>query len=156
MTRKRWIVGLVLALVLALGLPVVATASWNTNEHNVVLNGYDVVAYFHQDRAVEGRAKLSADYQGAKFYFSSQENLDAFRKDPEKFAPKFGGFCAFGVATQKAKAPVNPETFKIYNGELLLFFDDLYEGKPVNTKILWNGDERHLYEQASQTWPALD
>jgi len=154
--KKRWMIGASLAMVVALGAPLVAAADWNTNEDNVVLGGFDVVAYFHQDRAVEGTAKLKAEYDGGTFYFSSQENLDAFRGDPAKFAPKFGGFCAFGVAAQKAKAPVNPQTFKIYNGELLLFFDDVYQGKAVNTKILWNGDERHFYEQASKTWPTLD
>lgn len=153
--KKIWIA------LLALGLfaPAAAVAqggkNWNTNSDNVVIDGYDVVAYFTEDRPVRGRADLSAEYDGVKFYFSSSENLEAFKKDPQKFAPKFGGFCAFGVAANKAKVPVDPHTFKVYNGELLLFFNDLYKGQPVNTKIMWNQNERKLYQDATTTWPTL-
>ena len=140
----------------ALSVVAAGAGEWNTNEHNVVLDGQDVVAYALQDRALRGTAEFSTDYQGATFHFSSQENLDAFRADPAKYAPKFGGFCAFGLATQNAKVPVNTETFKFYNGELLLFFNDLWEGNPVNTKILWNQNERGHYEQAAKAWPTLD
>ena len=147
--------GLILSLVAA-GTSAAGAASWNTNEEGLVLDGYDVVAYFNQDRAVEGRPDLSAKHDGVRFLFSSQDNLVAFREDPGKYTPKFGGFCAFGVAANKAKVPTNPTTFKIYNGELLLFFNDVYQGQKVNTKVLWNQNERDLYEEATETWPTLE
>ena len=107
-------------------------------------------------RAVQGLAELSAEHEGATFYFTSPEHRAQFQEAPGDFAPKFGGYCAFGVAAHKARVPSDPRTFKIYNGELLLFFNDLFEGAPVNTKVLWNQDEQQLYEQASRMWPAID
>lgn len=131
------------------------TASWFKNGDGVVLDGYDVVAYFSEDRAVRGRAEHALEHAGGTFYFSSAANLDAFRKAPESYAPKFGGFCAFGVAANKAKVPSDPRTFKIYNGELLLFFNDLYEGQPVNTKVMWNANEKQHHDTALRTWSEL-
>ncbi len=150
---RKWLIGLIFCL----GLPalVMAEGAWNTNSDNLVLDGYDVVAYHQQDRAVRGRARFSTTYEGAGFRFDSQENLTAFQANPEAFVPKFGGYCAFGVAAKKARVPANPETFKIYNGELLLFFNDLYEGQKVNTKVMWNQNERSLYEQAVAGWKTL-
>ncbi len=153
--------GLGLALVaLAIAMPTSAFAAdaakrWNTNADNVVLGGYDVVAYHTEDRAVRGKAEHTVTHEGAKFYFASAENMAAFRKESGKYLPKFGGYCAFGVAAQKAKAPTDPRTFKIYNGELLLFYNDLYQGQPVNTKVMWNQNEKQLYTQAVSTWKTL-
>ncbi len=129
---------------------------WNTDDHGVVLGGYDVVAYHTQDEAVQGSADFAAEYAGGRFYFSTAKNRDAFRKDPAKYAPQFGGFCAFGIAKNHAKVPTDPKTFKIYNGELLLFFNDMYQGQHVNTKILWNQDEKELHHQSHSIWPTLD
>lgn len=145
-------------LVLMLMLPMTAVAgnsSWNVDEHGVVLGGYDVVAYHTQDRAVRGSSAHAETYDGATFYFASAENQKAFHEDPKRFVPKFGGFCAFGVAKNHAKVPTDPETFKIHNGELLVFFNDVYNGQKVNTKILWNQSEESLYREAVATWPTL-
>jgi YHS domain-containing protein len=131
-------------------------AQWNSDEHGVVLGGYDVVAYHTQGQPVRGRSAFAARHEGGTFYFSSQENLAAFEKQPGQYAPRFGGFCAFGVAANKAKVPVDPATFKIQNGELLLFFNDMYEGKKVNTKPMWEQDPDKLYREATATWPTLE
>lgn len=146
---------IVLANIAVAGTSTAGATSWNTNEEGLVLNGYDVVAYFNEDRAVKGRSDLNAQHDGVRFHFSNRENQAAFQADPGKYTPKFGGFCAFGVAANKALVPTNPTTFKIYNGELLLFFNDVYQGKKVNTKVLWNLNERALYEKAAETWPTL-
>ena len=129
---------------------------WNADEHGVVLGGRDVVAYHTQSKPVQGSSAFTARYEGGTFYFSSQENLAAFEKQPARYAPQFGGFCAFGVAANKAKVPVDPATFKIQNGELLLFFNDMYEGKKVNTKPMWEKDPDKLYQDAVATWPTLE
>jgi YHS domain-containing protein len=65
---------------------------WNTNAHNVVLDGYDVVAYHTTATAVEGRKDFSADYDGATFYFASAENRQAFNETPGKYLPKYNGY----------------------------------------------------------------
>ena len=128
---------------------------WNSNAQGIVLGGYDVVAYQTQGKAVPGRSKFASHHAGGTFHFSSQENLAAFEKQPTRYTPEFGGFCAFGVAVNKAKVPVDPATFKIQNGKLLLFFNDMYEGKKVNTKPMWEKNPDALYKDATSTWPTL-
>ena len=125
------------------------------NEQGVVVDGYDVVSYFNEDRAVRGSKELSVEHEGATFYFSSQENRELFKASPGRYMPQFDGYCAFGVAAHKMRVPSDQRTFKIYNGSLLLFFNDLHEGQPVNTKVMWNANERQLYEDATQAWPTL-
>ncbi len=156
MTTSRIAVALV-ALSPALALAGGGGAQkWNSGEHDVVLGGHDVVAYHTQGKPVRGSAAFKAPYAGGTFYFSSQENLAAFEKQPARYAPEFGGFCAFGVAVNKARVPVDPATFKIQNGKLLLFFNDMYEGKKVNTKPMWEKNPDKLYQDAVATWPTLE
>ena len=133
-----------------------ANPKWNLNEEGIALGGYDAVAYFTTDRAVRGKTEFLAEFEGARFLFSTKENLAAFEADPPRYTPQFGGFCAFGVAAKKAKAPADPATFKIYHGQLLVFFNDLYEGQRVNTKVLWNKNEAELYRAATTTWTTLN
>ena len=129
--------------------------TWNSDAHGIVLGGYDVVAYHAQGKAVQGSSKFATRHADGTFHFSSQENLTAFEKQPSRYTPEFGGFCAFGVAVNKAKVPVDPATFKIQNGRLLLFFNDRYEGKKVNTKPMWEKKPGELYQDATVTWPTL-
>ena len=133
-----------------------AASDWNTDANGVFLNGYDVVAYHAENRAVRGSKEHSARHGGATFFFSSEANQQEFSKRPSAYLPKFGGYCAFGVAAQKTKAPVDPRTFKMYNGELLLFFNDLYQGQSVNTKVLWNQNENSLFSDAVAAWKAMN
>ena len=127
----------------------------NTNEQGIAIDGFDVVAYFTEDRAVRGSAELVVNHGGAKFYFANRENRELFRKSPEQYVPRFEGFCAFGIAAHKMRVPADPRTFKIYNGDLLLFFNDLHEGTPVNTKLMWNANEKKLHADASATWQSI-
>ena len=149
-------VSLAIALCLSATAAFGGDSSWNVNSDNVVLDGYDVVSYFTTASAVPGKAKHSVTYDGVVFHFASAENRDMFKQSPEKYTPKYGGFCAFAVAMKNAKVPTNPNTFKLYNGELLLFFNDLYEGKSFNTKVPWNGDERKLFATAEKNWRTLE
>jgi len=128
----------------------------NLNDQGVFLDGYDVVAYFNANEAIPGLAQYSVESHGAQFYFTSDANMQAFKANPAKYMPKYGGFCAFAVANEKGKLKSNPKTFKLYNGELLMFFDDLYEGKRFNTIVPWNADERALHAKAEENWPKLN
>lgn len=136
--------------------PAALAAKWNTDSHNVVLNGYDVVAYRTMDKAVLGSAAYVAKYDGVEFHFSTPANLAAFQKDPARYVPQYHGFCAFAVGANDAKVPANPKTFKLYNGKLLVFFNDLWKGKQFNTKIPWNANEQALYAKAEQNWKTLE
>jgi len=151
--NKRLTTGIALVL-LSLGNAVFA-GSWNTNDKGVVLDGYDVVAYHSADKAVRGSDKYVATHDGAKFHFASADNLATFEGNPAQYAPKFNGYCAFAAAHHNAKVPANADTFKMYNGELLMFFNDLNEGKKFNTKIPWNNNERTLYSTAVENWKTL-
>lgn len=145
----------ILSLLLIL-LPLsVFAGKWNTNKNGVVLEGYDVVSYHTEDRAIKGLSRLATEYDGVKFYFSTKQHRDMFIKSPEKYAPKFNGYCAFAVGAKNAKVPANADTFKMYNGKLLVFFNDLHEGKKFNTKIPWNNDEKTLFLQAEKNWAKL-
>lgn len=142
-----WLAAILLCFPLA-----VFAGDWNTNKAGVVLDGYDVVSYRNKDRAVKGSAKYSAKYDNVHFHFVNKANRDAFVANPGKFIPKYNGYCAFAMGAKNAKVPANPDTFKMYNGELLVFFNDLFDGKKFNTKIPWNDDENTLYKQAEINW----
>lgn len=79
------------------------------------LDGYDTVAYFTSGKPVEGSKKFSTEYKGADWYFSSEKNLTLFVNNPEKYAPQYGGYCAWAVS---AKVILHPETR--INGQLLI------------------------------------
>ncbi|RMD65877.1 YHS domain-containing protein [Candidatus Parcubacteria bacterium] len=123
-----------------------------TNKDGVAINGYDVVAYFNQNRAVRGSQKYAVNYKGTHFWFSSQKNRAAFLQHPEKYLPQYGGWCAFAMASGNGKVPSDPKTFKLYNGKLYLFFNDYYRGEPFNTIIPWNLNEKTLKNQADANW----
>ena len=127
---------------------------WNTN-NGVVLDGYDVVSYRTDDQAIKGSSDISAKYDNVTFNFVTKEHKDMFVKNPEKYIPKYNGYCAFAVGVQDAKVPANADTFKMYNGELLVFFNDMYKGKKFNTKVPWNNEEKNLYEKAESNWAKL-
>jgi len=116
-----------------------------------IANGYDVVAYFN-NRAVEGTKNFTATYDGAYYKFSSQKNLHIFKQNPEKYVPQFGGYCAYAIAVKSAKVSINPESFKIDDGKLYLF----YNAWGNNTLEQWNKENpKHLLKMALKNWEAI-
>ena len=128
---------------------------WNTNGNGVVLDGYDVVSYRTDDTATKGLSRYLAVYDDVKFHFSSKKHKELFVKNPEFYIPKYNGFCAFAVGAKNALVPANSDTFKIYNGDLLVYFNDQWNGQKVNTKIPWNNAEEDLFEKAEINWKQL-
>ncbi len=114
--------------------------------------GYDVVSYFAANKAAKGSKQYAATYNGANYYFASAKNKKSFEANPTKYLPQCDGYCAWGVAEKNVKFPVNPETFKIVNGKLYLFFNGDYEGKPFNTLTEWNKDEPNLLHHIDDAW----
>src|SRR5262245_26375588 len=78
----------------------------------VALKGYDVVAYFSQSKAVAGKKEFEHEWMGARWRFANAENRDLFAKSPEKYAPQYGGYCAYGVADGHL-SPTEPDAWKI-------------------------------------------
>lgn len=113
-----------------------------------VAEGYDVTEYFN-NKAVKGNKKYTATHDGVNYQFVSQKNLDKFKANPSKFAPQYGGYCAYAVADKGKKVDINPETFEIRDGKLYLF----YNSWGVNTLEKWQeeGPEK-LQGQADAAW----
>jgi YHS domain-containing protein len=88
----------------------------------VAIRGYDPVAYFIDNKPVKGKEEFATDWNGAKWLFASKTNLDLFRANPEKYAPQYGGYCAYGVAVDNLVS-IEPDKFTIINGKLYLNYD---------------------------------
>lgn len=116
-----------------------------------VAKGYDVVAYFDNE-AKQGSKEFSTEFDGVNFNFSSQENLETFKKNPSKYVPQYGGFCAYAMGAKGSKVSVNPETFEIRDGKLYLF----YNRGSTNTLDLWlqQGAEE-LKTKADKNWAKI-
>ena len=123
-----------------------------TTKENVAIGGYDLVAYFAQNKVIRGSQKFCERVHGVDYWFSNSENKSKFQIDSGKYLPQYGGYCAFAMAKKNAKVPSDPKTFKLHNGKLHLFFNDYYQGDPVNTIIPWNADERNMINNASTNW----
>jgi YHS domain-containing protein len=91
----------------------------NLDSNGAILKGYDVVAYFTQHRAIKGSSKSQNTYQGATYYFSSAADLALFKKNPSKYIPQYGGFCANGMKNRQAN-DIDPNVFSIIRGKLYL------------------------------------
>jgi len=91
----------------------------NVDSNGVILKGYDPVAYFTQKKAVKGSSKYQSTYQGATYYFSSAADLATFKKNPSKYVPQYGGFCANGVKNNQLN-DADPTVFFIIKGKLYL------------------------------------
>lgn len=111
------------------------------------IRGYDTVAYFTENKPVKGSKEYSTSYKGATWHFSSQENLELFLTDPEKYAPQYGGYCAYAVA-RNTTASIKPKYFTIYDGKLYLNYN-----KGVQKR--WLKDKGGYIEKANDNWPEL-
>jgi YHS domain-containing protein len=95
-------------------------------EDGVAVRGTDVVAYFREGRALPGKPEFAHDWNGATWRFSSAANRDAFAADPERFAPQYGGFCAWAVS-QGYRAPVDPDAWRMVDGKLYLNYSRMIQ-----------------------------
>lgn len=124
---------------------------FNTNSDNVAIKGYDPVAYFRSNGPVKGSRELAVYYQGITYYFSSLENKEEFKKNPARYEPEYGGWCAYAMGAKADKVSIDPATFKILNGKLYLF----YNRNGNNTLNSWNRDETSLKSKADQNWKEI-
>lgn len=111
------------------------------------IKGYDPVAFFNQSKAVKGADSLSYQWNNATWLFASTEDLNAFKAAPEKYAPQYGGYCAYGTADGH-KAPTQTETWTVVN-------DKLYFNYNSKVKEMWMKDQPALIIKADQKWPEV-
>ena len=130
-------------------------ASKRANEFNlekkVAIQGYDPVSYFKQNKAVKGKKELASSYEGVIYYFSSQANKESFAKNPSAYEPQYGGWCAYAMGSSGEKVEIDPETFKIIDGKLYLFYNAYFN----NTLKSWNKDEINLKKKADANWKKI-
>lgn len=118
----------------------------NKDKNGLALKGYDAVAYFTEGKALEGKKDFEHTWMDATWRFSSEENRDLFAKSPEKYAPQFGGYCAFGV-TGGYLAQTDPTAWKVVDGKLYLNYDSDIQKK-------WSEDIPGNIKKAIEKWPA--
>jgi len=102
----------------------ITTAKVNVDDQGLILKGYDAVAYFKQGKPVKGNSAIESTYQGATYLFASSSDKADFDKDPAKYAPRYGAFCAYGVANGVLADLEGPRAFIVYKGKLYLCGDD--------------------------------
>ena len=115
-----------------------------------VANGYDLVSYF-ENKAEEGSKEYTKTYDGVKFKFVSKQHLNTFSKNPKKYLPQYGGWCAYALGANNTKYDINPKTFEIRDGKLYLF----YNSWGTNTLSKWKDENpEQLKNKADQNWAA--
>lgn len=121
---------------------------FNISKSGLAIEGYDPVSYFTKSKAEKGSSKWAVLHNGVTYYFSSEENKELFKTNPSKYEPQYGGWCAYAMGANGEKVEVDPETFKILNGKLYLF----YHSWTNNTLTKWNKDETNLRNKADLNW----
>ena len=119
----------------------------NTDAMGFMIRGYDPVAYFTEGRPVPGHPDISVEYGGAKYLFSSAANRDAFNANPEKYAPQYGGYCAFGVSEGK-KFDIDPASWRIVD-------DKLYVNLNPVVLEMWGADTKNYLQKSEKNWPKI-
>ena len=119
----------------------------NKDREGVALQGYDPVAFFTRGEPTPGNPSITASHRGARYQFASAANRDLFAADPDKYAPQYGGHCAYG-ASQGGLFPVLIETWQIFDGKLVL-------NKNMDVRRLFDKDPVGTLKRADAKWPGL-
>ena len=117
------------------------------NTDGTAIHGYDAVAFFKAGKPEKGKAQFSYKWKDASWLFAGKENLEAFKLNPEKYAPQYGGYCAYGTA-EGHKAPTEIDTWAIVG-------DKLYFNYNKSVKNMWVKDQKKFIEKADKNWPEI-
>ena len=147
MARRTLLAGISLVLGLWLAQPALALDPIYTNWRGLALSGYDPVAYFTDGKPTPGSSELTLEWMGVTWRFASAAHRDAFKADPAKYAPQYGGYCAWAVSQDKT-ASSDPEAWKIVGGKLYLNYS-----RDVQTR--WEQDVPGNIQRADRNWPEL-
>ena len=128
------------------GISIAQSEHFNLKK-GVAIQGYDPVSYF-DGLPQEGNKKITATHNGATYYFSSEDNKSKFSENPSMYEPQYGGWCAYAMGVNGEKVKINPETFKIIDGKLYLFYNAFFN----NTLDSWNEDEDTYKKVADENW----
>lgn len=117
------------------------------SSRGVAIRGFDTVAYFTQGKPVKGKPSLKTTWNGSTWHFSSQSNLDAFKANPAKYAPAYGGYCAWAMARGEVATTI-PQAWDIKNGKLYLNYD-------LNIRDKWRADIPGFIAKGDRHWPRV-
>lgn len=137
----------VIALLFLFSISLKAQKAEVYNSKGKAISGYDAVAYFMESKPVEGKAEFTYSWNSANWYFSNAKNLQAFTENPQKYAPQYGGYCAYGMADGH-KAPTDPGAWTILDGKLYLNYNK-------DVQKLWNKKQLSYVASADKNWPGL-
>ena len=113
-------------------------------KNNIAVNGYDVVAYFTDSNAVKGTEEHAVSWKDAKWLFAKAEHASLFKANPDKYAPQYGGYCAFGCS-RGYKAKTDPDAWTIVNGKLYLNYN-------AAVKNTWSRDMENYIKKSDAAW----
>ena len=114
---------------------------------SVAAGGYDVTAYFTEEQPVKGKKAFQTEYKGVDWYFASQENLDEFKSDPEKYEPQYGGYCAYAVS-QGSTASGDPLLWTVHEDKLYLNYN-----QDINDR--WRAKIEEFIVDGDKNWPSV-
>ena len=141
-------VGLIAPIfVLFLVCSVFAASHVNVDADGVAIKGYDPVAYFTMEKPVQGMGDYEYEWQGAKWRFANGEHKKLFMENPEKYAPQYGGYCAYGVAVGSL-FDIKPEAWNVVDSRL-------YLNKNLDVRETWKKDIPGNIKKADMNWPGL-
>ncbi|MEZ5832309.1 MAG: YHS domain-containing (seleno)protein [Dongiaceae bacterium] len=127
---------------------IAADYSLNLEESGLAIHGYDPVAYFSDSTAIEGKADITAEHNGATYRFASAEHRDQFVANPEKYLPQYGGYCAYGTSINK-KFNGDPTAWRVVDGKLYLNFN-------ADVQRKWLEDVAGRISEADKNWPNIE
>lgn len=121
--------------------------TYDNGQSTTAINGFDPVAYFTEEKPTRGSGHHVAVFDGATYLFASEANKKLFEANPAKYAPAFGGYCAFGASVEK-KFVADPQVWKIVDGKLYLALD-------AEIQSQWNKDVSGNIRKADTNWPRI-
>lgn len=124
-----------------------AESAVNQDRKGVAIEGYDPVAYFTSSKPVKGSREHVASWMGATWWFASADNRDLFEMAPEKYAPQYGGYCAYGVANNYL-VRIDPRAWTVFDGRLYLNYS-------LKVREQWSKDIPGNIKKADANWPKL-
>jgi YHS domain-containing protein len=136
-----------LAVALAVTLPAQAAEPPVFQRGGLAIRGYDPVAYFTMGKPVEGSAAYQLKWKGATWRFSSARHLAMFKANPEKYAPQYGGYCAYAVS-RNYTAKIEPDAWTIHKGKLYLNYNKFIRGA-------WEAEKDANIAKGDRNWPAV-
>ena len=143
----RTLIVTILLVTLASSAALAAKPPVFSTRKQVAINGYDPVAYFTEAQPRRGQKEHSLDWNGATWRFASAENKELFSANPERYAPQFGGYCAYAVS-RGYTASTAPEAWTVHNGKLYLNYS-------LSVRDTWDQDRERNITRGNANWPGV-